>query len=96
MEEIYSNIGEKLCKLAKICGVFGIVCVAIGSIYLLYLFSIEEGWAWPSACGIILYGVISFIGSYFLYAFGQLTNDVHSIQVMRMKDSMRMRNSTIS
>ena len=80
---MYSNIGEKIQKLAKICGIFGILCITGGLIFLVGLFLESEEWAWPIECGIILYGVLSFIGSWPLYAFGQITNDIHA---MRTKD----------
>ena len=79
-----SNIGEKIQKIAKICGIFSILCIIGGLIFLACLFLNYEEWAWPIACGVILYGTLSFISSCVLYAFGQITNDVHA---MRINDS---------
>lgn len=84
MYRMYHNIGEKVCKLAKICGIFGVLCIIGGLIFLVGLVFESEDWAWPIACGVILYGVLSIIGSWPLYAFGQITNDIHA---MRTKDS---------
>ena len=77
MRKLYSNIGNKVCKLAKICGVIGIVCIVIGLILALYYQSDLE---LIGGLVIIVLGVISLLGSWPMYAFGQITNDVHAMR----------------
>lgn len=72
MNKLYSNIGTKVCRLAMFCGLLGIVGM-IGSIILFA----AEG----AEIGIIalLSSVVCILSSWPLFAFGQMTNDVHKM-----------------
>ena len=70
---MYSNIGKKLQAIAKICGVIGIICAILG--VLVFWFDSES-----TGIIVIVSGIMSLIGSLPLYAFGQMTDDVHEIR----------------
>ena len=75
MEKMYSNIGKKLQMIAKICGVFGIICAVVGvAVACMDYDYLVIG------ISLIASGIASIAGSWPLYAFGQLTNDVHEIR----------------
>ena len=75
MKKLYSNIGDKVCKVAMVCGCIGIVCAIIG-------FFIWAGNSFDEIAGLILaaIGVFCLLSSWPLYAFGQITNDVHAMR----------------
>ena len=78
MKKLYSNIGDKVCKVAQICGIIGVVCAVVGLICLLvFVFGYERLALIPGVVLAIL-GIASLISSWPLYAFGQITNDVHA------------------
>ena len=77
MKKIYSNIGDKVCKLAMACGCIGIVCAVIG---ILAYFNAENDIAGIGGIVLIALGVFCTVSSWPLYAFGQITNDVHAMR----------------
>lgn len=81
---MYKNIGNKICLLAKICGSVGVLAGAFGLVrYMVYINkSLEAG----ISLLIILGGVLLLLSSWFIYTFGQITNDVHSVQA-RIKEN---------
>ena len=78
MKEFYTNIGDKLQMLAKVCGVIGLVGAAIGVLLMLLSGFDDEAIAAGLVC--IVSGIASLVSSWPLYAFGQLVNDVHSMR----------------
>lgn len=74
---MYKNVGKKVQKLATVIGIglliagfiSFIIMISAGNKYLI-------PWAW-FALGI---GLISFVSSWFMYAFGQLVDDVHAMR----------------
>lgn len=80
MKKLYSNIGDKVCKVAEICGRIGAVCAAIGLV--VSVICISGGEYETLIFGVIaaVLGIVSVISSWPLYAFGQITNDVHAMR----------------
>ena len=80
MYELYSNIGNKVCALAKFCGICGVICAVLGLIAALYGFmdSYEEFFIFGIFAAIT--GTLSLVSSWPLYAFGQITNDIHEMK----------------
>lgn len=80
MKKLYSNIGDKVCKVAIICGGIGIACTCIGILTTLIAFANGESDMLIVGPVAAVLGVICLISSWPLYAFGQVTNDVHAIR----------------
>ena len=80
MKKLYSNIGDKVCKVAVICGRIGIVCAVIGLVAAIIGISGGEDGALIFGLIAAVLGVVSVISSWPLYAFGQITNDVHAMR----------------
>ena len=80
VKRFYSNIGNKVCKVAKVCGAIGIVCAIIGLICLIYGLCDNEMTVVICGASSAVLGIVSLISSWPLYAFGQITNDVHAIR----------------
>ena len=80
VKRLYSNIGNKVCKVAKVCGAIGIVCAIIGLICLIIGLCVGEIAAIIAGASAAVLGIMSLISSWPLYAFGQITNDVHAIR----------------
>ena len=79
MNNLYKNIGDKVCKWAVFCGWVGVFAVVIGMIcMLLWLDGDDVFMILGIAC--MASGVLSVISSWPLYAFGQITNDIHAMQ----------------
>lgn len=77
MKKLYSNIGDKVCRVAMACGCIGIVCAVIGVLaYFNAGYDLEE----IGGIALIVLGVFCAISSWPLYAFGQITNDVHAMR----------------
>ena len=76
MKKLFSNVGRKLQKLAGLCAICGIIALVVGVICML------TGWSDMVALGIalLIIGISSIIGALPLYAFGQITDDVHEIR----------------
>ena len=66
---LYTNIGNKIMTMAKVLGILSMFCVFVGLI--LWVADGSEGLL------VLISGVASFLGTWPLYAFGQLVNDVH-------------------
>ena len=74
MNRIFENIGGTLQGLAKVDFVLGILCVIVCIIVEIA----EDTGGIVIGSGIVAGGVL--IGrSYFIYAFGQMTNDLHKM-----------------
>lgn len=80
MKKLYSNIGDKVCKVAVFCGCIGVACVIIGLFCLLIAFTAGEDVLLILGPAVAVLGVICLISSWPLYAFGQITNDVHAMR----------------
>lgn len=77
MKKLYSNIGDKVCAVAKICGIIGIVLMLIGIYVAIDSYNDIE---LIGGIATIVLGASSLIGSWPMYAFGQITNDVHAMR----------------
>lgn len=81
MKNLYSNIGDKVCKVAKVCGFIGLACTVIGALCLaIWYFAYEDAMLIVGPVLMIL-GLACLIGSWPMYAFGQITNDVHAMRM---------------
>lgn len=75
---MYSNVGNKLRTLARLCGVIGIVCAAI-CVLAEVITMFDEFNGIVAVSGLVL-GLLCVVSSWPLYAFGQLVDDVHAIR----------------
>ena len=73
---MYKNVGKVLCVMARIIGIIGLLAVVVGLIWTL---SADPWMRWLPLI-ILGGGVVLFISSFPLYAFGQLVDDVHIIR----------------
>ena len=80
MNKLYTNIGDKVCKVAVICGIAGIVMAAIGLLVTFIGLVSDEMTTWIIGLAAGVLGAICVIASWPLYAFGQITNDVHAMR----------------
>ena len=78
MKKLYSNIGNKVCAVAKVVGAIGCVALVVGLIVLIFLGSEEEFLIFGAISAVS--GLVSVITSWPLYAFGQITNDIRAIK----------------
>lgn len=84
---MYHNIGDKVCTLAKFCGLIGIIVAIAGVLCFCVAFETSEDVLFIVSPILIAVGIVCVIGSWPLYAFGQITNDVHE---MRMNTSVNV------
>lgn len=80
MKNLYSNIGNKVCTVAKVCGFIGVVCAAIGLVVTLFAIMDGEDWLLIIGPACMVLGIVSLISSWPLFAFGQITNDIHAMR----------------
>lgn len=80
MKNLYSNIGNKVCIVAKISGFIGLICAAIGLFCLVFWFFAYDDEFLILGSILSILGVVSLISSWPLYAFGQITNDIHAMR----------------
>ncbi len=78
---MYSNIGHKLRTVAKVIGMIGLFIMLTGAI--LILISNSEYFDVILGCRCLIIGLLLYISTFPMYAFGQLVDDVRQI-----KDSM--------
>lgn len=74
---LYGDIGKKLKILAVICGGIGLAAIVLGILVEASGGGRYNGRVLLTSC---ILGVICFISSWPLYAFGQLVDDVHQIK----------------
>ncbi len=75
LNRIFEDVGNKLCKVAKICAVLDIIAIIIGT---LCLFGVDGFFS--DSIILIAVAIIGIICTFPLYAFGQITNDIHSVK----------------
>ena len=80
MNKLYSNIGNKVCAVAKVCGFIGVACTVIGLFCLVFWFSSSDDEFLVFGSFLSISGIVSLISSWPLYAFGQITNDIHAMR----------------
>ena len=73
-ENYYENVGTKIKKLSQIIGIVVSIIFIIPGIILEFVFEFEF-------CGLFILGgivsaIINYLYSWFLYAFGQITDDI--------------------
>ena len=78
--KMYSNVGKIILVLAKIIGVVGVLAVAGGVIASIVILIADSTYDLPIAIGVLIGGIVLFISSFPLYAFGQIVDDVHYIR----------------
>ena len=74
---LYSNVGKKIKMLALITGIIGMLAVIVGLILLLVGCGGEDDLliVGPIVAGS---GLVLWVSTWPLYAFGQITEDVHN------------------
>ena len=78
---MFQNIGKKLCGLAKFLAVFGVLAVIAGIGCVVWGILGRNAMAFIGI-GCIVGGIVEIIFPWPLYAFGQLTEDVHALRVI--------------
>lgn len=76
---MYTKIGKKIQILAEVCGILCLITSAFALIFVL-AFVINEAEMSISAFSVVIGGVVGFIGSWPLYGFGQLVEDVSALR----------------
>lgn len=76
---MYTKIGKKIQKLAEVCGILCLIVSAFALLFALALVSNAAEIA-ISAFSVVISGVVGFIGSWPLYGFGQLVEDVSALR----------------
>ena len=78
LDTLYENIGGKIKNWAKWMFIIEAIGAIITGFVLLIDWGVEDGW-W--ALFIIFFGpIVARVGSWILYAFGELAEDVHAIR----------------
>ena len=74
---MYDKIGNKIQALAKVLGIINLACAIICTFVSL---GVGEWWVFLGGIG---GGVVGYVGTWALYGFGQLVNDVHALRNAR-------------
>ena len=77
---LYSNIGDKVCAVAKICGIIGLISAAAGVVFFPIAWITQDSVFYALAPALAVSGFGLLISSWPLYAFGQITNDIQSLK----------------
>lgn len=77
---MYTKIGKKIQKLAEVCGILCLIVSAFALLFALAFVSNDEAEIAISAFSVVISGVVGFIGSWPLYGFGQLVEDVSALR----------------
>lgn len=92
---MYDKIGKKICVLAKVIGVIGLLAVVVGLIWTIIhlsdLYTYHDVIGIP--LGILGAGFVNFISSWIVYGFGQLVDDVHRIRCGGKSDKETLNNN---
>jgi predicted RNA-binding Zn-ribbon protein involved in translation (DUF1610 family) len=81
---MFDNIGEKLKNLAKVIFfIEAIITVIIGLVYM----GTDEDFVFLGLIFIIVGPLTALISSWFLYAFGQLVDDIHALRNHKCPES---------
>lgn len=78
---MYDKIGDKIQTLAKALGIIDLAAGAICALVGLVIGFGGDGW-WVFLGG-IFGGAAGYVGTWTLYGFGQLVNDVHALRNAR-------------
>lgn len=79
LSKLHEDVGAKLCKLAKLVSIIGVLAMIVGVVLLPVMVANGEVGGLIGAICAIAGGFIFIVSSMFLYAFGQITDDVHSL-----------------
>lgn len=74
---MFKDIGNKLCAVAKFCAVIGTIISLIGAFCVFW--SIIDDFI-LAGIPLLVIGIVTIISAWALYAFGQVTNDIHAIK----------------
>ena len=76
---MFKNVGEKLKKWAIVC--FVINLIAAITLLVLGILQLDSGFdgGWIYIIGAVMLAVLALFESWLLYAFGQITDDVHKM-----------------
>ena len=80
MKKLYGNVGKKIQKLGFIIGLV-LLIAGVGTFIIMNAMASEirdADMIWAYIAPVI--GVVGFVSSWFMYAFGQLVNDVHAMR----------------
>jgi hypothetical protein len=91
MNGLYKNIGDKVCKVAKFCGVLSVIFVLLGLLFVIIGINDYDDYLLFSGIATVAFGVVGVVASWPLYAFGQITNDIHAIRA----DVERVKQNTV-
>ena len=78
-DNLYKNIGEKIKGWAKWVFIIGAISSIIGALGM--LFSAEDEWMLIVGLLALVVGpLVAWVSSWLLYAFGQITDDLHAMR----------------
>lgn len=80
---MFNNIGKKIKLLAKFGCWVGIICCVIAGI--IFLAFVGEDWWWiiPGLLTLLLGPILMWIGSWLLYSWGDLVDNVQALKIER-------------
>ena len=77
---MFTDIGKKIMNLAKVTCILGIVFSVIYGISLLASSNSYNNMTGAGLAIILIGSLGSWLGSFVIYAFGQLTDDIHAMR----------------
>lgn len=77
---MFTDVGKKIMKLAGVLCVLGIIASVISGIAVIASNSRYSSTILPGILTIIGGSLLSWIGSWTLYAFGQIADDIHEMR----------------
>jgi uncharacterized membrane protein YedE/YeeE len=86
---MYSKVGKIICGIAKVCGVLGIIAMVLGFLGAVLGLLAGEDELFFIALIVVGSGLAVLIGSFPLYAIGQLIDDVHEIRIKVVDEPMK-------
>ena len=94
-DNLYKNIGEKIKGWAKWVFIIGAISSIIGALGI--LFSAEDVWMFIVGLLTLVVGpLVAWVSSWLLYAFGQITDDLHAMRTKDCPNNKATKNNNIN
>jgi len=77
---VFDNVGRKIMTLAKIIGIIGVIAAVVFAIFLVIGLVSSDDEFWIIGLIGMGSGLVLFVSTWPLYAFGQITEDVRAIR----------------
>lgn len=88
IENLYTNVGSKIMKLGKAIGYSNVIAAVITLAIAVVLLFDDEEVALILMISAVVAGAMGIFTSWFIYAFGQMVNDVHNIKLKSNNQSI--------